>query len=313
MIVRVTRGRCVAWLLAMALAGLATGGCGSVSGLRGGAHVSARIPGSASGLANASAPPLGRSDDWALRPEDYRGVLLASADPLLAQAPSGEARRLPLDPEPEEYDPWEPFNAKMFELNRSLDRFVIKPLAQAWDVVFPDVLKEMLDNGFRNLGVVPRLANSLFQGRFQTAGVETGRFLINSTLGIGGLFDIANQEFGLRPVKADFGQTLGVFNTPPGPYLVLPLLPPFSVRDAIGYGVDGAMNPLSYVVPFVWERLVLSFVDAMNTRALNLEVFEGIEETTLDLYTAVRNAYLARRSRLVQDAIEESFWKRSKP
>jgi phospholipid-binding lipoprotein MlaA len=198
----------------------------------------------------------------------------------------------------------------MFEVNRSLDRYVIRPVAQAWDFAFPDVVKEMIDNGFRNLGVVPRVANSLFQGRFKSAGVETGRFLINSTFGIGGLFDIANQEFGLRPVRADFGQTLGVFDTPPGPFLVLPLLPPFTVRDAIGYGVDGAMNPLAYVIPFIWERLVMTIVDTVNSRALNLEVFQGIEETTLDLYTAVRNAYLARRTRLIEDAIAESFWKR---
>jgi phospholipid-binding lipoprotein MlaA len=298
-------------LFTLALSALAIGGCGTMSGFSSQPELAMGVVRSEPTPSTPATEDVLALDDSVLRPEDYRGVLLASADPLFAQAPPSTGDRQPsLDTEPEEYDPWEPFNTKMFELNRSLDRYIIKPVAQAWDFVFPDVVKESIDNGFRNLGVVPRVANSLFQGRFKAAGVETGRFLINSTFGIGGLFDIANQEFGLRPIRADFGQTLGVFDTPPGPYLVLPLLPPFTVRDAIGYGVDGAMNPLAYVIPFIWERLVMTVVDAINSRALNLEVFQGIEETTLDLYTAVRNAYLARRARLIEDAIAESYWKR---
>ncbi len=319
MIARLVSGTWAIWLLALAVSGIAAGGCSSVSSSPGPAGLGAMIRPEAGPAAvrDPDPPTTGAS---VLRPEDFRGVLLASAEALdipadliVAQAQPGERRRLPLDPEPEEYDPWEPFNTSMFEFNRSLDRFVIKPAARAWDVVLPDVVKQMVENGFHNLSVVHRVANSLFQGRFKSAGVETGRFLINSTLGIGGLFDIANQEFGLRPVRADFGQTLGVFDTPPGPYLILPFLPPFTVRDAVGYGVDGAMNPLSYVIPFFWERLVLTVVDTVNTRALNLERFEGIEETTLDLYTAVRNAYISRRARIVEEAIQESFWKRPAP
>ena len=131
---------------------------------------------------------------------------------------------------------------------------------------------------------------------------EVGRFLINSTLGIGGLWDIAKQEFGLQKTKVDFGQTLGKWGVGPGPFLVLPFLPPLTVRDGIGYGVDGAMDPLSYFIPFIWDRLGMRIGDTVNDRSLNLDLFQGFEETTIDMYSAVRNGYLQRRYNLIHGA-----------
>ncbi len=202
---------------------------------------------------------------------------------------------------PEEYDPWEKFNEKTFELNRRLDRYVLKPVATVYDKILPDRLQSMISNGFDNIRFVPRFMNSMLQAKWNGAGREVGRFLINSTLGIGGLFDIAKQEFGIEKSREDFGQTLGVWGAKPGPFLVLPLLPPLTVRDAVGFVVDGAMNPLNYVLPFFWDRLGMAAGDAINDRSLNLELYQGFEETVIDMYSAVRHGYLQRREQLIKE------------
>ena len=202
---------------------------------------------------------------------------------------------VPPDPDVEEYDPWEKFNEKMFTFNYNMDKYVLKPVAKGYNAIMPDMFQTMIDNAFTNLRMPSRFVNKVLQWKLVDATKEMGRFLINSTLGIGGLFDVARQEMGLERQKADFGQTLGIWGVGPGPYLVLPFLPPLTVRDGIGYGVDGAMDPLSYVLPFIWDRLGMKVGDTINDRSLNLDLFQGFEETTVDLYSAVRNGYLQRR------------------
>ena len=205
--------------------------------------------------------------------------------------------------EVEEYDPWEKFNEKMFAFNYNLDRYILKPVAKGYNFIVPDLFQRMISNGFDNIQVVPRLVNNILQWQWKGFFTELGRFLINSTLGIGGLFDIAKQEFGLFKTKVDFGQTLGKWGFPPGPFLVLPLMPPLTVRDGIGTGVDGAMDPFSYVLPisFFPDRLVMRIGNMINERSLNLELFQGFEETTVDMYSAVRNGYLQRRHNLIHN------------
>jgi phospholipid-binding lipoprotein MlaA len=158
----------------------------------------------------------------------------------------------------------------------------------------------MIANGFDNIAFVPRMVNSLLQGKVEGALRELSRFLVNSTLGFGGLFD-AGRHAGLEPSKEDFGQTLGVWGAGPGPYLVLPLMPPMTVRDGIGRAVDGFMDPLTYVLPFVWERLAMKVGETVNDRALNYDLFQGVEETTLDLYSSVRHFYLKRREQQIKE------------
>jgi len=224
----------------------------------------------------------------------------APTAPLLAQK-RGTPEPLP-DIEVEEYDPWEPFNEKMFRFNYNLDRYLLKPVAKGYNFVMPDEIQRMIANGFDNANPVPKWVNNLLQGNVRGFVTELGRFLINSTLGIGGLFDIARQEFGLQKTKVDFGQTLAKWGLGPGPYLILPFLPPLTVRDGIGYGADGAMDPLSYVLPFIGDRVGMKIGDTVNDRALNLDFFQGFEETTVDLYSAVRNGYLQRRYHLIKGA-----------
>jgi phospholipid-binding lipoprotein MlaA len=201
----------------------------------------------------------------------------------------------------EEYDPWEPFNEKMFSLNRGLDRWVLKPVARAYMVVMPEPWQVLISNGFDNINFVPRVINSLLQGKWGGAGRELGRFLINSTAGIGGLFDPAKDYWGIQKSREDFGQTLGVWGSGPGPYLILPLMEPLTVRDGIGKFVDGLMDPLSYVLPFFWTRLGMKVGDTVNDRALNYDLFQGFEESVIDMYSAVRHGYLQRRQQLIKE------------
>jgi phospholipid-binding lipoprotein MlaA len=203
----------------------------------------------------------------------------------------------------EEYDPWEPFNRRMFAFNRQLDRFVLKPAATVWDRVLPDLAQESLGHFFTNLSMPPRLVNNLFQRNIEGAGRELARFVLNFSMGVLGFFDAAT-ELGIAKSDADTGQTLGVYGAGPGPYLVLPLLPPLTIRDGIGFVVDSAMNPLSYVVPSAVNTGSRG-LNIVNERASNLERFEGVEDEVLDLYTAVRNAYLQRRQRAIQDAASQ--------
>ena len=230
-------------------------------------------------------------------------LILALADlaTVAQRAPGSSPSQPPLEPAIEEYDPWESFNEEMFTFNRNLDKYVLKPAAQAYNFVMPDQVQRMVDNGFENIRVVPRVVNNLLQAKWAGAGREIARFLINSVVGIGGLWDMAKQEWGIEKSKEDFGQTLAVWGSGPGPYLVLPFLPPMTIRDGIGLAVDGALDPLSYFLPFIWDRFAMKAGDIINERSLNLELFEGVEETTVDLYTAVRNAYLQRRARQIKE------------
>jgi len=217
---------------------------------------------------------------------------------LLAQT---TAKSPPADVEIEEYDPWEPFNEKMFEFNRWLDRWIVKPAAKGYNYVMPERLQEMIGNGFDNIRVVPRFVNSLLQGKLVGAGRELTRFLINSTIGVGGLFDVAKREFNIDKSNEDGGQTLGVWGLTPGPYLILPFLPPLTVRDGVGYAFDMALDPLGYVLPFFWDRAGMKVGDTVNDRSINMDLYQGFEEATVELYSALRNAYLQRRLKLIQE------------
>jgi phospholipid-binding lipoprotein MlaA len=225
----------------------------------------------------------------------------ASAE-ALQSTPENAAEETP--EELEEYDPWQRFNRKMFWFNRQVDRFVLKPVATVWDKVFPDLVKESFGHALDNVLMPRRLVNNLLQLNGPGAGRELARFFINTTMGVGGFFEAAS-EVGLDPRDKDTGQTLGVYGIGPGPYLVLPFLPPLTVRDGIGFGLDAALDPLLYVSPFAAStgRTGGTIVD---DRALNLERFESVEEATLDLYSAVRNAYLSRRQQAIADAIAET-------
>jgi phospholipid-binding lipoprotein MlaA len=203
------------------------------------------------------------------------------------------------DEEVTEYDPWERFNRAMFDFNQRLDRRVLKPVAKVWNFVVPDLAQQSLANAFDNITMPRRLINSLLQLKIEGAGRELARFFLNISMGVGGFFDVAT-ELGVPRSDEDTGQTLGYYGVAPGPYLVLPFLPPLTVRDGFGFAADGAMQPISYVAPFA-ATVGMRGGQVINDRSLNLETFEEFEQMTFDLYSAVRNAYLQRRQRMIQE------------
>ena len=253
------------------------------------------------------------------------------ATPTADQAPAPPAQPAtllngPLDPfasvdegDGDENDPWETVNANIFEFNRQVDRFVLKPVAKGYDFVMPDLVQVGISNIFTNLRFTPRFLNNVFQGKIKGAGIEMGRFLINSTVGLAGFFDLATKIDLVTP-EEDLGQTLGFYGVRPGPYLVLPLLQPFTVRDFVGYVGDVFLNPINWLVVPIIEvggipsviahknRMTSSIIqygarvgEIVNERSRNLQKFQGVEEATLDLYTAVRNAYLQKRAQAVRE------------
>lgn len=219
----------------------------------------------------------------------------------------------------EEYDPWEPLNTKVFEFNRQVDRWVLKPAAQGYNAVVPNPVQIGISNLFYNIRFPSRLINNLAQGKLSGAGTEVGRFLLNSTFGLGGLVDVA-KYMDITTPEEDTGQTLGYYGMKPGPYVVLPFLPPFTLRDLIGYVGDIALNPINWMVfPIIEVNGIPSLVahhnrttssiaqiggrvgEILNDRSLNLEKFQGVEEATLDLYTAVKNAYIQKRRNAIRE------------
>lgn len=218
----------------------------------------------------------------------------------------------------EEYDPLEPVNSVVFEFNYQFDKYLLKPAAQVYNFFIPPDVQQSIVNVFQNVRFVPRFFNNLFQAKFRGAGIEMSRFLINSTLGVGGLFDPAKIMFDLDTPVEDLGQTLGSYGMPPGPYLVVPFYGAFTLRDGFGFIGDIFLDPFNWLVlPIIeigdapllvtdnstinYARLGLTAAENINLRALTLESFQGVEEGTLDLYGAIRNGYLQRR----QKAIEE--------
>jgi phospholipid-binding lipoprotein MlaA len=210
-------------------------------------------------------------------------------------------------------------NLQFFEFNRQFDRFLLKPVARGYNFLLPDWVQLSISNLYYHLRFPQRVLNNVFQGKFKGAGIEVGRFVVNSTIGGAGLIDVA-KDMGLQTPEEDTGQTLGFYGVKPGPYLVLPLFPPYTVRDFVGFIGDIFLNPLNWLVaPIIKVNNIPSLIshnneftitvvqfsvraeEIVNERSRNYEKFEGVEEATLDLYTSVRNAYLQRRVRAIRE------------
>jgi len=194
-------------------------------------------------------------------------------------------------------DPLEPLNRYFFELNYAADELLFKPLAGWYYVALPDFAQDGVRNALRNLRSPIVLANDLFQGETERAGITVGRFLINSTIGLAGLIDVAS-EMGLEYHDEDFGQTLAVHGVGEGPYLVLPLLGPSNVRDATGRAVDMLFDPLTYVGIFGGIDnigLGAAVVEGVDIRARNLKTLDEIRRGSLDYYATLRSLYRQRR------------------
>jgi len=202
------------------------------------------------------------------------------------------------------YDPWEPMNRAIFAFNEFADRWLIEPIAIGWDTVVPEPVQHGIDHFFQNLSTPRRIANSLLQGNPRQAGSVFGRFLINTTFGLAGFFDPAG-DAGFPPADEDFGQTLGVWGVPPGPYLVLPVLGPSSPRDTAGLAVDGlAFTPEVYFIPF-YVSYSLTGTNLLNSRSLALETVRAERASAFDFYAAVRSAFIQYRANQVRNRAED--------
>jgi phospholipid-binding lipoprotein MlaA len=202
-----------------------------------------------------------------------------------------------------DYDPWRPFNEVVFSFNHDvLDEWLVRPTATGWQKVMPAPVRRALGRAFDNLDMPKRLVNNLLQVRPLGAARELGRFVVNTTAGVGGLFDVAGMLH-IEPSHADAGQTLALYGVGAGPYLVLPATSPRTLRDAIGSTADGFLDPLGYFIPFFADQ-ARAVVNAINDRSLQLQSFADVEESVLDLYTAARNGYLQRRRFVIREAAE---------
>lgn len=195
-------------------------------------------------------------------------------------------------------DPLEPVNRAVFKFNRVADKYVAKPVAKGYVAVVPTPLRTGVTNFFNNLFYPTVIVNDLLQAKLGQGVRDTGRFLFNTTVGIGGLVDAAAM-IGLERNDEDFGQTLGAWGVGPGWYLMLPLLGPSSNRDLVGSAVGVATNPLTYTENdnLVWALNLLNIVD---TRAALLNA-DSILDQQFDAYIFVRSAYLQHRQNLVYD------------
>jgi phospholipid-binding lipoprotein MlaA len=215
------------------------------------------------------------------------------------------ASDMPSPSERVDYDPWESFNDKAFDFNFNVaDHYAIKPAAKVWSKGVPHPVRQSLANAFYNLAMPKRFVNKVLQGRLPAAGVELTRFVLNTTVGFAGFYDVASR-IGLEKSDADTGETFATYGIGPGPYLVLPLLPPLDLRDAFGFAADSFMDPLSWFVTPIGADFGRAAAQRINERAENMKLYQDVEDTSLDLYAAVRNGYLQRRRVAIQDAIRD--------
>ena len=193
-------------------------------------------------------------------------------------------------------DPWEGFNRVVFRFNDTLDKYVLKPVAKGYVKVTPGPVQQGVSNFFSNVGEIPTIVNGLLQAKFAQAGLDSTRFLVNTTVGLLGFIDVASR-LGLEKHNEDFGQTLGYWGVESGPYLVLPLLGPNTLRDSFGMIPDSYVS-LYNTVDHDKTEYSIRAVDVVDMRAGLLEAEKLVAG---DKYTFFRNAYLQRREFLVND------------
>jgi phospholipid-binding lipoprotein MlaA len=221
--------------------------------------------------------------------------------PALAGPTAGLERDWSALPDDEQelevWDPLEPFNRGMFWFNDKLYFYALKPVAKGYRAVTPEPVRESVGNFFHNITAPVRVANSLLQGKLTNALDELTLFFANSTLGVGGLFDLQDEN-GRRPTPEDFGQTLGHYGTPPGFYLVLPVFGSTNGRDVVGLVADSLTAPIPspyYVKLHDVEVVGLQTYDTVNGLSLDKDTYEAITRDNLDPYLFVRNAYMQQR------------------
>ncbi len=237
----------------------------------------------------------------------FRSAILLAQVALIGGLLTACATR-PTDPEDlaayqQANDPLEPLNRHIFNFNRGVDFWLLRPTTQLYRFVVPAPVREAVHNFLNNLDSPLVIANELLQGNPQRAGRAAERFAMNTVVGIGGLFDVAAKN-NLPPIDDDFGQTLAIWGIGDGPYLMLPLLGPSDPRDATGLAVDYVADPVDLYLErhgvadgWIYARTGAEVVDA---RSNNLKTFDQIERTSLDYYAVVRSLYRQHRTQQIK-------------
>jgi len=197
-------------------------------------------------------------------------------------------------------DPLAPVNRFMFGVNDVLYFWVVKPVSQVYVAVVPKPARTGIRNFFHNVATPARLVNCILQGKDSGADAELARFLINTTVGVLGIWDPARDRWEIKPAEEDLGQTLGVYGLGNGPYLVLPLLGPSTLRDSVGMIGDMFLDPVRYVEPDA-VSIGISATDTVNSMSFRLGDYESLKAATVDPYIAMRDAYLQYRRKQIQD------------
>lgn len=219
---------------------------------------------------------------------------------LVVVAISAGCASLPAGHVSDARDPWERYNRAMFDFNEKLDRAVIKPVAEAYRDYVPDVIQLTVRNFFGNLRDIATTVHHLVQGKPSEAGNSAARVLFNSTIGFLGLGDPAS-DMGFRKTNEDFGQTFGRWGAGPGPYFVIPVLGPSSVRDTLGLAFDFTYNPRNMVIQGSADRNIATGVVAVDARKELLKSEKTMDALAFDKYVSVRNTYLAHRRSEIYD------------
>ena len=202
-------------------------------------------------------------------------------------------------------DPLEPMNRAIFQFNEVVDDNIFEPVAKTYKYITPDPVETGVSNFFSNIGEVSTIANDVFQFKFKQAGYDFLRFSINTTIGVLGIFDVAT-SVGLKKNNEDFGQTLGYWGIPQGPYLVLPFFGASTFRDAPGLYADMQISPINQLDNE--EELTLNALNAISTRARLLRATKILDTAAKDKYIFIRESYLQKRESMVNDGnSEEDF------
>jgi phospholipid-binding lipoprotein MlaA len=198
-------------------------------------------------------------------------------------------------------DPLEPWNRLMFGFNDRFYFWLLKPVAQGYGFIVPEQVRIGMRNAFQNIAMPIRFVNCLLQFKVKRAGNELIRFLLNSTLGIGGLFDPAERNLGLKMSEEDTGQTLGFYGFGNGFYIVWPVLGPSSLRDSVGLVGDYFLHPITYIDEEEWRWGLYAF-SYLNRASLRIGEYEDFKEAAIDPYVSLRDAYYQYRQNKIKEA-----------
>ncbi|WP_294889866.1 VacJ family lipoprotein [Sulfurimonas sp. RIFCSPLOWO2_12_36_12] len=206
------------------------------------------------------------------------------------------------------YDPFSGYNRAMTGFNDGAYEYVLKPVAEGYKAVLHVEVRESVRNFFNNLYFPMRFTNNLLQGKFCNAYEEGGRFVINTTVGVLGLFDPARNHFNIEAHEEDFGQTLGFYGVKSGPHLVLPLLGPSNIRDAISLYPDSLLSPIDYSEREYWtlsdtsaEYIAAKSLENINYISLNMDRYEKMKRDAVDLYPYLRDVYEQYRDKQIEE------------